>query len=177
MAKTGIMHFAEAGGGLTVGLTGQIVGAAMTVGAIANHLQQNRQQDKDKDKRPPKERALIIVRPKLPRGKTPTPEEAYNQCVATYEHIFNQNVETLTAEADKHYEERKGPWLLNKIYETYEILDSIKSLISGDEIDPGDGGSLRDLLNQQARNTEIEKGTKEAAARRDERIQKNCKKP
>src|SRR5260370_11933409 len=52
MVKSGIMHFAEAGGGLTVGLTGQIVGAAMTVGAIANHFQQNRRQRKGRKKEP-----------------------------------------------------------------------------------------------------------------------------
>ena len=59
-------------------------------------------------------------------------------------------------------------------------IDSILSLITGEggEFDPGDSGdSSSDLLLKQKRIEEIEKGTKEVAARRDERIQKNCKKP
>jgi RHS repeat-associated protein len=180
MVHAGIMHFAEASG-LTVGLTGQIVGAAMTVGAIANYLAQNRQKNKDQDKRPPKEHPLIIEPPKLPRGKTPTPEEAYNQCVATYQHIFNQDLETVTEEANKRLEKReKGPMSLGRVSKVLDGIGSILDLLSGEggEFDPGDSGdSMSDLLLKQKRIEEIEKGTKEAAARRDERIQKNCKKP
>jgi len=160
---------------------GGLLLASAGVGAIANHLAQSPQKNKDQDKRPPKEHPLIIERPKLPRGKTPTPEEAYNQCVATYEHIFNQDVETVTEEANKRIEEReKGPMSLGRVSKVLDRIDSILSLITGEggEFDPGDSGdSWSDLLLKQKRIEEIEKGTKEAAARRDERIQKNCKKP
>jgi len=61
------------------------------------------------------------------------------------------------------------------------LLDKIEWILelipSGEEVDPGDSDSLRDLLNKQARTNEIEEATKGAAAKRDEAIKNNCKKP
>ena len=85
--------------------------------------------------------------------------------------VFDKEVKEVTATANKHFEERKGPWLLDKI-------DWILGLIpSGGEFDPGEGDSLRDSINKQARITEIEEGTQRAAQKRDQRIKENCKKP
>ena len=103
MAKYAIFNIAQVGSAsLGIGLTGQILAGAMTVGAIANHLQQN-QQDKDKnndkDKRPPKERALIIAREK-------TPEAMYKQCVRQQWHIFNQAVEKVRDAAQQRADAR-----------------------------------------------------------------------
>ena len=62
MKKAGIMAFAEAGGGFSVGLTGQILAGAMTVGAIANHLEQRRGgQDRPKEIRGATREQLQII--------------------------------------------------------------------------------------------------------------------
>jgi len=113
--------------------------------------------------RPPKERAFIKEVPKPP--------------ISCEEHewaVFNKEVKEVEAAAAKHFEERKGPRLLVVID---DVLERILSLIpSGEEVDLGDGDSLKDLLNKQARITEIEEGKKRAAEKRDDAIQK-CKKP
>lgn len=124
-----------------------------------------RRRGQDKEKRPPKERVLIVVGEKAPR-------DWYKDCVWREWNIFNQDVEKVTAAADKHFEERTGPRLLDRIQRILELITTF-----GGEVDPGDGESLRDLMNKQARETEIEKGTQDAAKARDERIQQNCKKP
>ncbi len=116
------------------------------------------------DPRPPKEQPpKIIEKPKKP--------------ITCEEHeraVFNKEVKEVEAAAAKHFEERKGPRLLVVID---DVLERILSLIpSGEEVDLGDGDSLKDLLNKQARITEIEEGKKRAAEKRDDAIQK-CKKP
>jgi RHS repeat-associated protein len=166
MAKAGIMHFAEAGGGLTVGLTGQIVGAAMTVGAIANHLQQNRQQDKDK--RPPKEVNRIIVREK-------SREANYKLCVAREWDVFNQNVERVKQAIEDAYHMRE---LLASFAEILFGMGQRQPSEPGEHLpeNPAEGipnpGPAAALAIQKQR--EKEEATKGAAENRDRAIAKNC---
>jgi RHS repeat-associated protein len=96
--------------------------------------------------RPPKERPLIINRPKQPPTMT---------CEEHEWAVFNKKVEEITQAADRHFEERKGPRLLNLIQRILELIPS------GEEVDPGDGDRLADLINKQAKITEIEKGPSE----------------
>jgi len=172
MVKAGIMHFAEAGGGLTVGLTGQIVGAAMTVGAIANQQRKQQRKKKEKDERPSKVPNLIIVREK-------SPEAVYKRCVDHEWEVFNQDVEKINQAAEDKtswmdFWMRLGDYLFRSgsrpdPSEPGENLPKDP----GESIDPGVGPAAARAIQKRK---EIEEATQKAAENREKAI-KNCKKP
>ncbi|HEX9628646.1 MAG TPA: RHS repeat-associated core domain-containing protein, partial [Pyrinomonadaceae bacterium] len=187
MAHAGIMHLAEAGGGLTIGLTGQILAGAMTVGAIANHFQQNRRRRNRGDKKKQDPTVAIII--DIPTGqsvlasqktvdKLKREQKAHDDCVAHETDIFNQNVEKIKKDVEDATD-RKG--ILGAFGDFLNGLFQRMPSEPGERLpqNPGEGvySPGPDIALAIKKREDIEKATKKAAADRDQAIKKNCKEP